>query len=99
MYSENQTWSNARVSIENAEELRLLRKSARQARRKDEIVRVAGELAEKRGLDGFTADDVARALAMSTPSVFYYFPGGFLELRALVAVRRFYARTDNVVRA
>lgn len=80
----------------DAEEQRLARKSARQARRKEEIVRAAIELAARVGLDGFTADDVGRALSMSTPSVFYYFPGGLDELRAAAALRRFYARTESV---
>lgn len=87
------------VATRKTVELRLLRKSARQARRKDDIVRVALDLADRRGVDAFTADDVAHALGMSTPSVFYYFPGGLLELRATVAVQRFYARTDPIIAA
>jgi AcrR family transcriptional regulator len=81
-----------------AEAARLERKAARQGRRKDEILRAALHIAESAGPEGFTADDVARALAMSTPSVFYYFPGGLAELRAAVALRRFYGRLDVVLK-
>jgi AcrR family transcriptional regulator len=84
---------------DDAERQRLERKAARQARRKDEIVRAAAELVVQVGLEGFTADDVARALGMSTPSVFYYFPGGLAELRAAVAVRRFHERSESTLRA
>jgi len=88
----------ARASASEAEQKRLERKSARQGRRKDEIVQAAVALAATLGVDGFTAEDVGKALAMSTPSVFYYFPGGLAELRASVALRRFYARLDPTVR-
>lgn len=79
-----------------SERLRLERKALRQRRRRDEIVAAAEEVASARGLDGFTAEDVARALSISTPSVFYYFAGGLSELRAAVALRRVHARYDAV---
>jgi AcrR family transcriptional regulator len=79
------------------EQERLERKAARQGRRREEIVRAAAEVALGLGVDGFTADDVARALSISAPSVFYYFPGGLSELRAAVALQRFYARFDPVI--
>jgi AcrR family transcriptional regulator len=83
-----------KAEVDEAERLRLERKAARQLRRRDEIVRIAVEIAAKAGPDGFTAEDVAGALQMSTPSVFYYFPGGLAELRAAVAVHRFWSRLD-----
>lgn len=82
-----------------AERERLARKSARQTKRQEEIVAAASEIAERTGLDAFTASDVAQALSMSTPSLFYYFPGGLSELRATIALRRFYARTAPCLRA
>lgn len=81
-----------------AEQQRLLRKAARQGRRREEIIAAAMTLASEKGLEGFTAEDVGHALAMSIPSIFYYFPGGLTELRAAAAVRRFHVALAPVLK-